>query len=435
MANGENLAYDWRFNVVDTPTEWAFNWDYAEGGTPQPIPRNHHATLFLTMNPEGNALTGLRKFFKILGKKHLTKLIVKPLVEEDDLVYKLKIRRKNSETVLLKGGMMKRDDDCKDPNVGNYASFEAKTEAGMSTIEKIVDANILHGSHAVIHHKRVETKLKKGYTLVSVTGFGPEYADKIDEDTDYEGLATRFTLFHKDEEVARCHMTYKDCTWDPSVGPTIEMIAVKQSRRGEGLGKILWYWVTVFIEENFTLECLNNDTPPGHVMVKATQLLTNEVETRQDKEGNSMIPVGFKSFMFDYCSFSVRVQKGAAGFMFSGRRPKDEEAVKYIPLLSKEDMASRTHELLVKKCPRIGKGYMRGRNGKRICMYCSRVGSNGTDMLSCSKCTISFYCNAQCQKKDWKRHKKWCGKSREQIRKKMTDEGLMDQDGSIIMNG
>eukprot|EP00555_Chaetoceros_dichaeta_P002627 CAMPEP_0198249684 /NCGR_PEP_ID=MMETSP1447-20131203/1129_1 /TAXON_ID=420782 /ORGANISM="Chaetoceros dichaeta, Strain CCMP1751" /LENGTH=418 /DNA_ID=CAMNT_0043934371 /DNA_START=135 /DNA_END=1391 /DNA_ORIENTATION=- len=394
------------------------------------------------MNVEGDALTALRKFFKIFGKKHPAKLIVKALVEEDDLVHRLKVRRKNSEIVLLEGGMQKRDDDDRDPNVGNYASFQAKTEAGMSTIEKIVDITALNGIHAVIPHKRVETELKEGYKLVSVTGFGPEYAkdnDEDNEDDEYvvddgkQGLATRFTLFHKDEEVARCHMTYEDCTYDPSMGPTIEMIAVKQSRRGEGLGKILWYWVKIFIEDNFNLECLNNDISPGHVMVKATQLLTNEVETRQDKEGNSMIPVGFKSFMFDYCGFSVREQKGAASFMMGNSRPKDEEAVKYISLLSKEDMSSRTHESLVKKMPKIGKGYMRERNGKRVCMYCKRVGSDGTDLVCCAKCSIAFYCNAQCQKTDWKRHKKWCGKSREQVRKMMIDEGLIDEDGGITI--
>jgi len=156
-----DLAFDWRFNVVDKPTDWAFTWDYAEGGTSQPIPRDHHATLFLTMNTDGDALTALRKFFKVFEKKHPIKLTVKALAEEDDLMHKLKVRWKNSEIFLLEGGLQKRDDNDRDPTVGNYASFQAKTEAEMSTIDKIVDITASHGFHAVIPHKRVETKFKK----------------------------------------------------------------------------------------------------------------------------------------------------------------------------------------------------------------------------------------------------------------------------------
>lgn len=79
------------------------------------------------------------------------------------------------------------------------------------------------------------------------------------------------------------------------MGPTIEMIAVKQSRRGEELAKVLWYWVRRFIEDNFTIECLNNDAPLRHIMVKATQIGTNEVDIRVEKDG-TRVPMGFKEF-------------------------------------------------------------------------------------------------------------------------------------------
>ena len=52
----------------------------------------------------------------------------------------------------------------------------------------------------------------------------------------FGGLSTRFFPSHKDEEVAHCHMSYRDGSYDPSLGPTIEIIAVKQYRRGGGLG-------------------------------------------------------------------------------------------------------------------------------------------------------------------------------------------------------
>ena len=450
MANGENLAYDWRFNVVDEPTEWAFNWDYSEGGTSQPTPRDHHATMILTMNcPTSTCpLAELHKLFKKLSKRSNRpfKLVSKRGTEEGDYMYKLKVKRKKSELVLLEGAMQKRDHDDGDPNVGNYATFEAKSELGISMAKELLDALQLHGLHALIPHERVEKVLKKGYRVVSVTGLGP---DSDDVDNDERGsLATRFTLFHEDEEVARCHMTYTDCSYDPSIGPTVEMITVKQSRRGEGLAKILWYWVNIFIEDNFTIECMNNVVAPGHVMVKATQLTTSEVETREEKKkkknagnedmhiSNRMIPVGFKELMYDYCGFSVREQKGVMAAMCGRGRPKDEEAVKYIPLLSREELlsSSRTHEALVKKMPKIGKGYMRAKVGKRICMFCGRIGSDGSQLLRCASCGVAFYCDKKCQKEDWTRHKKWCAKPREDVRKTMLDEGIMTEDGGITID-
>ena len=42
--------------------------------------------------------------------------------------------------------------------------------------------------------------------------------------------------------------------------------------------------------------------------------------------------MNFKEFMYDYCGFSVRVQKGVVAAMFGRNRPKDEEAVLYIPM-------------------------------------------------------------------------------------------------------
>lgn len=151
---------------------------------------------------------------------------------------------------------------------------------------------------------------------------------------------------------------------------------------------------------------------------------------------NRMIPVGFKELMYDYCGFSVREQKGVMAAMCARGRPKDEEAVKYIPLLSREELlsSSRTHEALVKKMPKIGKGYMREKCGKRICMFCGRIGSDGSQLLRCASCSVAFYCDKKCQKEDWTRHKKWCAKSREDVRKTMLDEGIMEEDGGITID-
>jgi len=453
MSNGEDLVFDWRFNVVDEPKEWAFDWECAgESGTSNPTPRDHHATMYLIMNNgcnDSDKVLVLRNFFKIFEKKYSIKLIVKEDKEKN--IYNLKLKKKakatrnyynNTDTdnnVLLEGQMQKQNDDkydC-DPNVGQYVTFQSKTEAGMNWINTFIynekEREGFHGFQTVIRHERIEKQIKKGFRLITVTGFGPD----DDGSDDHGGLATRFTLFEKDEEVARCHMTYKDGSLDPSMGPTIEMIAVKQSRRGEGLAKVLWYWVRCYIEENFTIESLNTDTNPGYVMVKATQLNTNEVETRQQEDNNNnMIPVGFKEFIYDYCGFSVREQKGVLGYMLDGRRPKDEEAIKYIKLLPIEELSPtiRTHESLLKRMPKIGRGYMREKSCKRICMFCSRIGSPGTDLFRCNICSVAFYCGSQCQKDDWDRHKKWCGKSREKIKKKLINEGLMLDDGRLIFD-
>ncbi|KZV70202.1 hypothetical protein PENSPDRAFT_651722 [Peniophora sp. CONT] len=45
-------------------------------------------------------------------------------------------------------------------------------------------------------------------------------------------------------------------------------------------------------------------------------------------------------------------------------------------------------------------------DGKGICNTCQKWGA----VLRCSQCHTAPYCNAECQKKDWKQHKKVCTK-------------------------
>jgi hypothetical protein len=427
--NGEDLVYDWQHNVVDDATEWAFNWNYAEGGTAKPVPREHHATMWLSMNAP---VIATKIFFKDVAQDHPVKLITKnPSRSGEGMEYEFTVIQKRTKEVLLTGTMKDPDPGSPDPNVGNYATFKSTTEAGFSLIKNLVKGTqmrgVAHGMIAFIPHERIELPIGGGYTVVSTTGEGP------DGDRKSMRLATRFTLFHKDEEVARCHMTYRDGSWDPSMGPTIEMIAVKQSRRGEGLAKVLWYWVRRFIEDNFTIECLNNDAPLGHVMVKATQIGTNEVDIRVEKDG-SRHPMTFKEFLFDYCEFSVREQKGAAAFVLSSQRPKDEEAVLYIPLLSKEELASRPRAES-SNAPKPGNAVFREKCGARMCHWCTKV---NVDLSRCSRCGTTFYCDRSCQKNDYNRHKKWCGKTREQVRELLIKEGgmirLPDGKYSLVMN-
>mmetsp|Transcript_22423 Transcript_22423/g.48607 ORF Transcript_22423/g.48607 Transcript_22423/m.48607 type:complete len:102 (-) Transcript_22423:573-878(-) len=74
--NGENLVYDYRFNVVDEPTDWAFNWDYAECGTSEPTAREHWATMWMVMNDD-DPIWALKRLFKQLGRRFPMKLEIK----------------------------------------------------------------------------------------------------------------------------------------------------------------------------------------------------------------------------------------------------------------------------------------------------------------------------------------------------------------------
>ena len=424
--NGEDLVYDWRHNVVGEPSEWAFNWDYAECGTPNPKNVEHYATMWLVMN-EDNPIFAIKVFFTQAAQKYKNIKYKAIPPEHEEAAYKFKITDKRTKDLLLQGSMRDPTDEhiFLDPNVGNFATFQATTAKGRALMKKLVDeakeSSILAGMLAWVPHDRIETNIGDGYRVVSVTGDRPRDGD----DADCKGLATRFTLFHEDEEVARCHMSYRDGSYDPSMGPTIEMLAVKQSRRGEGLAKVLWYHVRRFIETNFTIECLNNDAPLKHTMVKATQIDNSEIEIRLEKDGTRH-SMGFKEFLYDYCGFNVREQKGAVAAILGGRRIKDEEAILYIPLLPRGTPSPL-------KVPKPGKAIYREKGGARMCHWCSKVSK---DKLRCTRCGVAFYCNTSCQRNDWKRHKLWCNKSREQVRETLIQRGDMslDDDGTEVLH-
>jgi hypothetical protein len=49
-------------------------------------------------------------------------------------------------------------------------------------------------------------------------------------------------------------------------------------------------------------------------------------------------------------------------------------------------------------------------NGDK-CKVCGESTSkSGTDLLQCARCRAVKYCSIECQRADWKNHKKWCGK-------------------------
>ncbi|EJK76708.1 hypothetical protein THAOC_01515, partial [Thalassiosira oceanica] len=64
--NGEDLVYDYQFHVVDEPSEWAFNWEYTECGTPTPTPRENRATMWMVQNVS-DPVWNVERLFKKLG--------------------------------------------------------------------------------------------------------------------------------------------------------------------------------------------------------------------------------------------------------------------------------------------------------------------------------------------------------------------------------
>lgn len=186
------------------------------------------------------------------------------------------------------------------------------------------DPNMIAG----VGHKCTTAYLGAGFQVVAVSGKDGDVIDRC------KGLATRFTLLKREEEVARCHMSYRNGSFDPSMGPTIEMIADKQSHLSQGLLKVLWFWVHCFLEENFHIECLNEKTPPKHIMVKATYPTGAEIDKRTTRPGGRKLKsLSDKEFFYRFCVFFVRVQMGFMSMCMGGRRPSDEEAEKCIPLL------------------------------------------------------------------------------------------------------
>lgn len=44
------------------------------------------------------------------------------------------------------------------------------------------------------------------------------------------------------------------------------------------------------------------------------------------------------------------------------------------------------------------------------CATCSKTSSETENLKRCAKCQTTWYCSRECQKKDWKAHKKVCSK-------------------------
>jgi hypothetical protein len=425
----QQLLDDWELRMRGAPDDpegsgWAYNWDSAKCSTSQPTARSDdqgysYATMFMTCCRTYDPVFDFTDFlnqlsqlpdYRAVKKKFLVIADNGPPLERGKRA--VTVITNHSDEVLLRGSITLNNgrEFTGDANTGFYAQLQAVTEIG-TILMQVMEAVVVnqHGHCCIIFHDRVEFDLGDGRMLVRVSGFGPD--DTNTATSSNNELATRFTIRENGTDVARCHLSYHDASADPSMGPTIEMMAVHKDHRGKNLLPVLWYWVRCFIEEKCTLECMNSDFQPGLVMVKATRLINAEIE-RKRKDGK---PITDKDFFYDYAGFSVREQKGYIRVLESTTRPRDEEAVLYIPLLSKQQIKDRTKykDFRDIEWPSI--------KGARCCYNCNKV---WIGHLHCAKCKVASYCTRSCQEQDWKRHKKWCGKTKDQVHTVLVERGL-----------
>lgn len=415
-----SLYYDFKWRTRKEPSEWGYNYEYSECGTSEPTPREGHGTMWLVCNDENPLQIVKTLLHHVSSAKGNT---IKVNVSGGGKL--TVIQRATKETlctVQMVTGRM-------DPNVGQYAVFQARSMPGMALLYHILANVAENGRVAVVEHSKKEIEVAPDYKLVVVSGTAPSEDEDDDDDQDeisedgeihYPGLSTRFTLFDRHEEVARCLMSYKDGSFDSSLGPTIECLSVKQSRRGQGLSKLLWYWIRCFIEENFKIECLNDDAPLGHIMIKTTQICNAEIDTQVNESGENNRSVSDHDFFYEYNRFQVRAPKGIGATIMCGTRYPEEEGVLYIPLLSKEKLDERNSGKPDPDVPMPGDATFTENRGSRSCDKCRSVSSNHS---KCARCKDAFYCSRECQKSDWKRHKRWCGKSWQEVDELLVQEG------------
>jgi hypothetical protein len=446
------LLLDYRFRFLHSPKEaadndlmWSHRWDSISDecttllNPPQANEKEGGCTMFFNINnqdmPGVDCLNGcFDDFFNDRETCDLQGGNIKfSFKKHTDISYNVTATQRGR--TIWRGFLMATAsaDVTKDmdSNIGNYVMLHSCNVQG-NVAMRDVHAAAFHGDCAIIPHVRTEIDLEHdiGQTLKLVTVTG------LDE-TNIR-LATRFTLINtssNNEEVARCHMSYKDASYEPSVGPTIELMEARRDYRGRSLVPLLWYFVRYFVEENFTIECIRSEVPAQHVMIKATKLANTIIDTKPVEAATShgniadaeLEPLTDKTFFYEYTGFSIRLQRGEKAASMDALYPADEEAVLFIPLPSRQELAARS------PLPVPPEALQWTTNlGKRLCDACGKM---QIDVRVCGRCKHTHYCSTACLRGDWKpRHKFLCKKTQEEVEELLLQKGLLRRlpDGSLI---
>ncbi|CAJ1957252.1 unnamed protein product [Cylindrotheca closterium] len=375
---------------INNKSDWPVDWEHVQCGSANPIARENHGTMWMTCNFAESVFQDLLDFFRMAHEKLQAKV---ERISDDRVAIK-----NAAGEVLLKGFMYTGEYEA---NVGRYAMFEATDEAGCEMIFKI-SAFCQWGYCAFLFHDTIERQVGQEKILRVTTGFGGDLK---------QGISTKFDLCICDIVVARCLLAYKDMSKDPSIGPTIEMISVHKEYRGRKFLEELWFWVKRFVKDNFTLESLNNDASARSIQIKATRLTNTEIEL--DEAGSTVTD---KRFFYEWAGFSIRRQIHLFPSTDRFQSAIDAEAVLYIALPSKQDIREKAETRFYEGDSNEFKKWKRVK-GSRHCWACLsiRIG-----LLRCSRCRLAQYCSTACQKKHFKYHKHWCGKTREQVEEDLT---------------
>lgn len=362
---------------------WGYNWERVKYGTLSPTPRDGYATLFVVVNHTDSPLDDFKNFIHAINHNNL---------RNTDQRLELEIKDQYASPgrqnfVLTLGetrihGNLSIDLEHVDPNLGYYGVMGSTSVKGYMLLQMMKQCTS-HGYACLLEHVESSIDLDETLKLGTVTGLGPTFDDD---------LSTRFVLKLNDSiDVAKCHLSYRDGS-NPAliVGPTIEMISVQKNYHNRSYLPVLFYWVTKFVEENFTLECFSNNSPPGKIQLKA--LLSNDRNVVVDSHQGRNITA--QEFFLDYAAFSMVSFQGSIVLNLSlpSRKYLKEGERTY---LGSNNIAWKVNI------------------GRCACDHCQKIKGG---MKRCQRCLMVHYCSRKCQKQDWKRHKEWCGKTKLQLK-------------------
>eukprot|EP00928_Gymnodinium_smaydae_P037004 TRINITY_DN25756_c0_g1_i1.p1 TRINITY_DN25756_c0_g1~~TRINITY_DN25756_c0_g1_i1.p1 ORF type:complete len:613 (-),score=70.89 TRINITY_DN25756_c0_g1_i1:23-1861(-) len=247
--------------------------------------------------------------------------------------------------------------------------------------------------------------------LSAVTGRGPQTVtkkrsgkrrnrrDEKHKRLHESDVSTYFSLRSSNDELARCLMSWNntDCA---ELGPNIEMLAVRQCKRGQG-------WLHKFYRaiEHFALQrwTMTGRTEDGkrRCRIFAAYLTGTEVETRTAANGRSA-SISDKDFFLKFEGFEARFD----AMNCIGGVLLDEDAVKYIRPkdVDGEQSAFDDSDACMTKDSQESR--------LELCQYCA-CSSKETHLFKCSLCKQVKYCSTSCQKADWPQHKLWCQKTKD----------------------